>query len=198
MSIVNLPEEVDLSQCTIYDKVDRSTGVSMEVLYKGKPMLIQTPETRLVFDLNPYRYPNSDKEYYSLHLELDETKSEGSKLIKLLNEIDKNAKNTATEDLEADECKFYSSVKRSSNPIHKPHLRCKLVSNKTRFKFTAFEDDIKIDPTIETMMLKLKRFVKVKCIIQLNPIWKVNNKCGVSYQVKHLKIINEHDLKFKE
>ena len=52
-------------------------------------------------------------------------------------------------------------------------------------------NDEEIDPTIERMVNLVRRGTLVELILQLNPIWKVEEKYGVSYQIVGIRVLDE-------
>ncbi len=186
------PNEIDFNKFEVKSQISRGDSQwSVKILYEGKTLKIQTPIVSSTFNLQGYTYPGQTQTKYSLNVTLD-PKMEGLKgLIELIEEIDKHAQNTANEDYDVKECEYVSPIKTSDNPKYLPHLRCKMVSNSYKFKFKAYLDGTEFIPTIEEMEKLVKRGTKLEIILQLNPLWKVRGKYGVSYQIVGLNIINE-------
>jgi len=182
-------EEIDYTKFTILDVISRGQNAwSAKIMYEGNTLKIQTPALLVAFDLNAYRYGDSKRDNYSICVSLDDNVNGVKELKGLIQQIDSMATNTFKEKLK--DCEFISSIKPSKDDKFPPLLRCKMVNNNTRFKCNISENGENIGRVINDTKNKLKKGVKVKLVLQLNPVWKVDNKYGVSWQILALDIIH--------
>ena len=156
-------------------------------MYNDETLKLQTPELLLTFDLNPYQYDQNSKERYSLSVSLDPKINGVKDLESIIETIDSTCQNTFKGELPTD-AQFISSIKQSKNNAFPPVLRCKMVSNNTRFKCSISENGSAIDDQISSVKNKLKKGTRVQLVIQLNPVWNVKKKYGVSWQVMAIDI----------
>lgn len=187
------PQEVDFSKFELMPRVYRGKDQwSVRVLYAGKELQVQTPKLPCTFDLLPYSYPGSNQVKYSLNVTLDPTIEGVQEFQQLLEEIDDCAKEVAEKDFGIEDCQYDSPIKTPKLQKYHKHLRCKMVSNSTKFKFKAcLDDQTPFEPTIKVMEQHIKQGRKIEMILQLNPIWKVNGRYGVSWQISRIKVYPE-------
>lgn len=188
-------ENIDFEKFEILGQIDRtSDSWSMDLLYEGKKLQISVPQMICTFTLKAYVYPNKpEKKNYSLCLTLDETKQGVTTFRNFLNNIDENVKSMADKEGWEKELDIeFNSPIRQPNKDFKAYLRCKMVSNKQKFKFQAFENGKPFIPTIEKIEKMVKRGQPVETIIQLNPIYKVDKYYGITYQIKAINFLTEN------
>lgn len=198
---VYFPSEIDMKYFSILEKVDRGTNSwSCRLLYKDKPLTIQTPILPVAFNLNGYKYnENSTKENFSISVTLD-PKIDGVQTLKeFIETIDNTVINTFKEEFEKNkrDTTFISSIKISKDVKFEPTLRCKMVSNTTRFKCKITINNKSLSDEIKTVKAKVCKGTKVKLVLQLNPVWCCDNKYGVSWQVLALNI-EKPDVEFRK
>lgn len=191
------PNEIDFTKFEVKSQISRGDSQwSVKILYQGATLKIQTAILTSTFNLQGYTYPGQTQKKYSLNVTLDPNMEGISDLKKLIEQIDAHAQNTANEDYGVKDCEYVSPIKVPENPKYLPHLRCKMVSNSYKFKFKAYVDGVEFEPTIEVLEGLIKRGTKMELILQLNPLWKVRGKYGVSYQIVGLNVIDE-EVKFR-
>ena len=193
--------DIDFNKFKVKSQITKGYGQwCVKILYGGETFKVQAPQMKTTFDLLGYTYPNMSTKRYSLAVTLDDKDPDIKAFIDLLEEIDYSAKNTARNEFftqeELDTLVYNSPIKTPEDKKYLPHLRCKMVSNATRFKFKCWINKKEITPWIEDMEKLLKRNRKVDMILQLNPIWKNEREYGVSWQIIGLNIIDERDLQF--
>ena len=66
-----------------------------------------------------------------------------------------------------------------------------MVSNTKRFKCNIYVNGRETSDDIENIKNSVKRGTTVKLILQLNPVWKIDHKYGVSWQILGLNIIDK-------
>lgn len=185
------PSVVDIlvEECIIGESKRTSNSCYVPITTKyGNPIRFETPEMRVVFDLKPYTYPKSKTTNYTLNLELDTYEPEVYQMLEFMKGIDSVVKSVIEDEWKRSKPKIYSPVKIPDNKAYYPYLRCKMDHNKTKFKLKMFEGDTKMNPTIEEVQSILKSGAKVKCILQLTPIWKAGFNSGISVQVKQIQV----------
>lgn len=182
------PSEVDYKKFSVLEPINRGKeSWSARIIYDGETLKIQTPPLLIAFDLNAYRYGNSTRDNYSICVSLDDNINGVAELKQLIKQIDTTAINTYKDKLKTET--FISSIKDSKDEKFPPLLRCKMVNNKTRFKCSFRENGQAIGREIDEIKNRLKKGIKVKLVLQLNPVWKVDNKYGVSWQILLVDII---------
>lgn len=208
---IYFPNEIDFTKFTILEKVVREPKLgswSARILYDKDYLKIQTPVVITAFDLSSHIYKNAKRAKYSLCLSLDPTINGVKELIGLINEIDATtlrtfqAKDSDQYDPNLSKSKFIKIVKYSENNQYPPTIRCNLVSNMKQFKcrITKNGENIK-DSSIMNVTNLLKKGTKVRCILELNPVWfnptlyldkKTNKKStswGVSWRIVAIDIV---------
>ena len=189
-STTYFPDEVELADCEILDMVIRGPkSWSSRITYKNENLKLQTPIMLTSFDLNAYNYAGQSKDNYSLCVSLDETVDGVAALKRLIEKIDATTINTFKS--KTDGAEFISSIKEPKDKESKfpPVLRCKLVSNAKRFKCAIYVGGKEKHLNIDECKNLLKKGTKVKLVLQLNPVWKVDNKYGVSWQILALDVV---------
>lgn len=183
-SNVLFADEVDMTKFSILEKVRRGNDSwSAKLIYDGSPLHIQTPPLRVTFDLKGYKYdPNDDKQKYSINVTLDPNIDGVQTLVNLINTIDNTVINTFRDDFKNKEVTFISSVKTSKNTKYYPSLRCKMVSNKNRFKCEIKLNGESVATKIKDIVNVLIKGSLITLVLQLNPVWHTENKYGVSWQ----------------
>lgn len=175
-------EEVQSDKFTILPLIKRNQkSWSSKIVYNDETLKLQTPTMPLAFDLNEYTYPGTDKVNYSITVSLDPTINGVPALEKLLKNIDACTQATYAEETKS--CKFHHSVYVPKNSKFYNSIRLKMVSNSERFKCTIMVNNKKVSDKISDVKKLLTKGTKGKLLIQLNPIWKVGDKFGVSYQL---------------
>jgi len=183
------PNKIDPSKFNISDNIIKGTRAwCSPVTYDGKTLELITPIMTLAFPLSSYQYPGKPKINYSISVELDSNNPNYKSLNQVIQGIDANTKKTFESDLS--DHQFISSVKYSNNGKYVPTLRLKMVSNSHRFKCVIKRNGEYVSDEIEPVKRLLVKGVKLKLKIQLNPIWKVNKKYGVSYQVLEMDVMD--------
>lgn len=190
-SCILFANEVKPEKFKVLDKISRyqKSSWSAKILYGKETLKLQTPPLLCAFDLSSYKYEDKKecKKNYSISLSLDPEINGVTAFKDLLNNIDKMAQNTFKEDCA--ECTFVSSIKESKDNKYPQMLRCKLVNNFKRFKFKFTVNGKHQNDSIENVQKILVKGTRVTAVVQLNPVWKVKNKFGVSYQILGLNII---------
>lgn len=188
-----LPENVNFEKFELLSLQVRGKGNwSVKILYNNADFLLQTTVLTLPFDMNAYKYPGQESEKFSINVTVDPLNNETKSLDSVIKNVDQNVQLFIKELNQIDETKltYFSPLKVPDNPKYLPSLRCKMVSNTTRFKFNFFINNVVRTPTIELMREKLIKGAKVELILRLNPIWKMGVKYGVSYQIMGLNLLD--------
>jgi hypothetical protein len=203
MSVIRSANDVDFQLFKLRAKNIKSSDGGqwcVEILYNGERFKIQAPQMVTTFPLTAYQHKSAKHPSYSLSLQLDEKDQDIKLFADLLREINNCAIKSAEQDLLTQEEKktlvFNNPVRPPKDPKYPHFLRCKMVNNSQRFKFNCYVNRERIDPTIETMKDLLPARCKVNVILQLNPIWKHKKEYGISWQIKSLNIIDEHEVEF--
>ena len=189
-------DELKLSKFSMLKPIDRENGNwSCKIVYNGEPLHIQTPELTVTFDLNEYIYDNNNtnklegwqaKKKFSLTCSLNPQVNCVKGFQKIIEFVDNNTQKSypaKTKNLQ-----FCPALKHDPNGKYLTSMRFKLVNNLERFKCRILENGKPINDSIENVRKKLKKGTRVKLICQLNPIWKVGKKFGVSYQILGIDI----------
>lgn len=186
------PKEIDFNKFQLSQQISRGNYQwSVKILYDNEILNVQTPTVVSTFNLQGYQYNESSPKKYSLNITLDDKVEGMEDFIKLVETIDECARQSAVEDYNVKDCLYVSPIKTPNNPKYQRHLRCKMVSNSTKFKFEASLNGKPFIPTIKAMEEHIKRGTKMELILQLNPIWKVQGKYGVSYQIVAMNILKK-------
>lgn len=181
--------EIDMNKFSITPAISRGQNSWSSVIsYENKTLIIQTPELPLAFDLNSYQYPNSNKTKYSVTISLPPTIHGVNELQERLIEIDTCTKNSFKDEI-GKEAIYYHAIHKSKNEKYSDTFRAKLVSNTMRFKCVIMVNGRQVSDKITDVQKLLTKGTIAKYQIQLNPIWKVGNKYGVSYQVLAVDVI---------
>ena len=166
---------------------------SQTITYDGVELEVKFPKASCTFPLNEYKYEEKKQSKYSLNITLNDIKDGHDELQTLLEDIDQNVQDLYKTNHPDDNWTFVSSIKEPKDKKYKPMLRVKLVSNSKRFKCDIFENGKKLkDKTIAKIKPKIVRGTEVELICKLNPIWKVKNRFGVSWQIVGLNIITKN------
>ena len=180
--------EINTEEFTILPITERDNDCwSANILYDGEMLHLQSPPLLVTFDLNDYKYPGTSKVKFSITCTLDKTTPNVNEFVRLLEFIDTNAENSFPEKVKG--LNYISSIKKDKNGKFDPTIRFKLVSNKNRFKCKILENGNEVSDNINSVKSKLIKGTKIRLIIQLNPIWKVKNNYGVSFQALAINII---------
>ena len=187
-------DDIDFHKIKLSDPIKRGNGWSQSFTYNKENLKIETPELVCTFPVNSYKYNDKSTEKFSLTVTLDDHKDGVGNFKDFIAVIDETVQTTYKDDYKEDEPNwtYYSSIKIDKDGKYKPNLRCKMVSNRNRFKCNIFKDGEVISDKIEDVRKVVKRGTVVKLILQLNPIWKINKKYGVSWQILGLNIIDKN------
>ena len=189
-------DEINSDKFTILPSISRgSNSWSSKIIYETDPLVIQTPALSLAFNLNEYSYPNNNKIKYSLTISLNDTVNGVESLKEVINGIDKNVQEVYKN--LSKEITYHKSIYSPKESKYPDSFRAKLVANKTRFKCTIMINNKIVPDGIENVKKLLIKGTKASFQIQLNPIWKSNNKYGVSYQILAINI-HQHVVKFRK
>jgi hypothetical protein len=162
----------------------------------GSKVQLQLPFMRTPFGLSAYTDENSKKTTYSLDLSFDAGDSEVDTLMEKLGKLDEIVLNTvAANSQEWLGKKFNVAVLKEA--LHKPMIRagkaeypstlkCKIGMDAKSGKFIPEAYNMKQQ---EVPLTSLEKGQRVMAIIELNQIWIVDNKFGVS--VKLLQVLME-------
>ncbi len=192
-------DEFEANKFSILDRVNRSKrGYSAKILYKDQVPLIETPLMRVTFPLRCYDYNNGPKKY-ALCVTLDPTTNGMDDLVEMVEGLDHMVDRQMKEEYKEDLNKLtqYSSLRRSKNDRYYDYLRCKLVNNTKRFKCDVFVDNSLVSQDIDKVAELLVKGTKVRLLVQVNPLWKMDQKYGITYQIKAIKIVTEK-VQFKD
>lgn len=185
------PKEIDFKNFKLNPIIVRGKGCSsINIGYDGKPLLLQTPVLTSTFQLQGYCYPGTTTKKYSLNVDLNQKLDGVKEFTELLCKIDSCAKGSV-EDFKEEDLTYLSPIKTPKSELYPEHLRCKMVSNLEKFKFNAYLGNKSISTSISNIESLIKRGTKMKLVLQLNPIWKVNKQFGVSYQIVGMEIQND-------
>lgn len=200
-----LPKEIstDISKITLGPVMHQSQkAYSYKLYYEGKKILIETPIITCMFQggIQKYRYPstNPDKiipEKYSIHLgfvpsinkDIDNL-NEIKEFRHLLGLADNYAKSKLNLPIE----NYHSALRFNySDPNKPPVLRVKIPNKNENLLIEIYDKQEEIfEPTYEEAIEKLKGGTEIKCILEINTLWKVGDKWGLSYKLVQVDIIN--------
>lgn len=201
MSIYNysplFPKELsaDITKMTLGPVMHQSkTAYSYKLYYQGKKILIQTPIIKCMFGLQKYCYPNSTADKYSIHLgfgcskdneDIEEIK-QFKNFLTLADDYVKTKINLPVEN-------FHSALRYNySDPNKAPVLRVKIPSKETHLLFEIYDKEEELfEPIYKEACEKIKHGTEVRCILELNTVWKANDKWGLSYKLLQVEIISQ-------
>lgn len=180
-------------------KRNQNGGLRIDLDYKdpnlnGSHYLIQTPKLRLPFGMQQYDGKDDKSNSYSLSLSLDnyrDLSNHECEFLKGIKSIDEHIKALAIENSQAwfrkamkkdviDEL-FSSSIKESSD--WPPTMRCKLPFYQGKFN-CDFYDQSRQKCNVDSII----QGCHIIGLVNVTSIWFVNNRFGVSWQLKQLQV----------
>lgn len=172
----------------------RNNDFFFPVTFQGSRCRIQTPELLVMFGLTTHCNPDSGTNpipKYSLHLSLKPVNEDIVIFREWLAKMDEFAMGYKLGNEQ-----YWSSVRPAQDAKKSDLLRLKmpLTNNHKRLILDIIDTKGRIHtlPTIQTFKELVKHGCKVKCIIEVNPIWYAGKKYGISYRILKLAIVKDN------
>jgi len=196
----NKTTKINKSKITFLERTNRSiNGYNSKILYNKRTPLIETPITTVTFPLKGFTFRNGPKKY-TLCIDLNHSIKGMSEFVEFIDSLDEmtrdHLKNKCNENLKT--LTQYSCIKPSSDVYkYSDLMRCKLIlnGNQNAFRCEVYKNNKIITPSVENVEKLLVNGTRVRLLLQVNPIWKVNDKFGVSLIVKKIQIVDDNELK---
>lgn len=181
-----LPSTVDLSKLFVCNpKTHNPQGhFSRTFLYKNLPLPIESPWMKNVFGINSYKNSNT-KNNYSMSFSLDCSDPE----IKAFREFIENLEQKIYEALQSDlpqEAEWFSTIRPSKKSEFPDTLRLKIKTKRKIFDIVYSENEKTMEvPESDTSFVK--HGDTCRFIMELNPLWCINNKVGITWKLVRLQ-----------
>lgn len=189
-----LPRSVDFTkftECPIL-KYNNDTDFSVQLLYSGRPLTIETEFMTLILGLQQYSNPGSSFKNYSISIALrseEDRSNPKDEFNILLTRLEDAVKSFTTTQIDA---KF--SDYQYENLIQEPsldvkdknpgvyHIRLKIPSNKRRLKIDLYHGkEHFVLPTINQAKALIRHGVKARCKLEMKPVWWAKTKNGLRF-----------------
>lgn len=191
-----LPFEVieSIEDFKVGDRHDRNNDCYFPVTYQERRCNIQTPTLYVMFGLSSHKNPGESIQKYSLHFSLKPIDQEVATFHKMLDCMDQ----FAAEYKLFDDAEYCSSVRLVEDKTKKSDLfRCKIptTANGNKLIIDIIDANKKVWalPTIAEFKKLVKHHTKVKCIIEVNPIWYAGKKFGLTYRIMKMQLCPNHN-----
>jgi hypothetical protein len=156
------------------------------LLYDGLKLRVQTPVLYVPFPLQTYQNKGSTIDKYSLQLSLQSHTPDTKEFKTFVQSIDTLAMSLVPLPPEL----YFSCIRYSyTNPQLPPIMRIKIPADKETLLVDCYCDGVSLtEPSIQTLRDVLSTHCSVKCILELNNIWVVPEKFGVSWKLIQISV----------
>lgn len=184
---VYFPEQVNANEIQTVEKKGRGKKAwSIPLTYYGQPLNVQIERSKLVFGLSKYKNPGKEEVRYSIQFSME---GEANKnMLSLIVDVDDIGKSSH----EGEGLEYFSALRTNYNkPEFPPFLRVKVDSDGDKLIMDMYDENDKEynNPSIALCEELIEHGREAIAIIQLNPIWCVGGKFGVSWKLKGLKLL---------
>lgn len=194
----------NLEDVFVAPRVRERTNFYFPVLFRKLKCRIYVPQSTELFGLLMYKDPKSTVEKYSIHLCMDDSTNELKSFHCLMEYFDKIAtmhyNSLKAEDLGFNfnskafrQFRYYSPLRENRKDTSKPNsLRVKVPCRENVLLCQLYNGDELLNQDMETFKKYVVPFCKVKCIIEVNPIWygtyTDDYKYGISYKLIAIRV----------
>ena len=177
-------------------------GKAVYMTTNSKKLYVQFPYMKAPFGLGSYTDEASGKTSYSLDLNIDPNDPSHVELVKKLNELDdlvvkevcKNSENWLGKKYNAAVIKeaLYKPIVRPGKEQYPDAIKLKVLRDNNSSKFIPEAYNHKRE---RVELDSIEKGQKVLTIVDINQIWFVDNKCGVSIRLQQVLLAKTEKLK---
>jgi hypothetical protein len=189
-------------------KVRKGSSFWYPVCLLNQKCRFQTPICSVDLGILKYKYEDSpNQKQYSINLTIDNRNQTNYNFKCLLELIDtfgvkshnllfptkEGVKFFSKQEVLEEPCwRYFSAIRPNYNDSSQPlSVRVKIPCSKNLLNIQLSYEDQIIEPTLENLEKYIMTGCKVKCILEVNPLWYNKMLCGISYKLIALKIINK-------
>lgn len=191
-----LPFEVleSMEDFKVGNRHARNGDFYFPVTFQDHRCNIQTPTLYVMFGLSCHKNPGETIQKWSIHFSLKPITDEVVVFHKMLDAMDQFAQEYKL----VEDAEYCSSIRLVEDKTKKSDLlRCKIptTANGNKLIIDVIDENGKVWalPTIAQFQKLIKHHTKVRCIIEVNPVWYAGKKYGITYRIMKMQICPNHN-----